>query len=146
MMIPMTGAIAASSGPKKKRIRVLYSLHAEVQPGPDWPNVGFNFAPVMQQMTAALAAEGRLALEARPAGADRRAGAALVTLFEWRLWPVMGLVTAGSVTGSMLSWGVGRALARSGRRGVIAFSPSQRRHSASSACTSQPGAAVRALS
>jgi len=46
------------------------------------------------------------------------AGSALVTLFGWRLWPVMFLVTAGSVAGSMVSWLVGRALARSGRRGV----------------------------
>ena len=56
MIIPMTSAIAATPGAKKKRIRVLYSLHADVQPGPDWPNVGFNFIPVMKEMTAALAA------------------------------------------------------------------------------------------
>jgi L-fucose isomerase-like protein len=54
MVIPMAGRIAAA-GPTKKRVRVLYSLHAEVQPGPDWPNVGFDFRPVMERMTAALA-------------------------------------------------------------------------------------------
>jgi hypothetical protein len=36
------------------RIRIIYSLHAEVQPGPDWPNVGFNFKPVMEQIHNAL--------------------------------------------------------------------------------------------
>jgi L-fucose isomerase-like protein len=54
MVIPMAGKVA-NAGPKKKRVRVLYSLHAEVQPGPDWPNVGYDFKPVMQRMTAALA-------------------------------------------------------------------------------------------
>lgn len=41
---------------KKQRIRVIYSLHAPVQPGPDWPNVGFDFRPVMQKANAELAA------------------------------------------------------------------------------------------
>ena len=45
-------AHAAGSGP---RIRVIYSLHAEKQPGPDWPNVGFDFGPPMQRINAALA-------------------------------------------------------------------------------------------
>lgn len=56
MVIPMTGRLAAAGGPKKKRIRVLYSLHADVQPRPDWPNVGFDFRPVMKRMTGALSA------------------------------------------------------------------------------------------
>jgi len=54
MVIPTTGNIAVAAGPKKKRIRVLYSLHADVQPRPDWPNVGFDFTPVMKRMTGAL--------------------------------------------------------------------------------------------
>ena len=54
MTIPTTGNIAVAAGPKKKRIRVLYSLHADVQPRPDWPNVGFDFNPVMKRMTDAL--------------------------------------------------------------------------------------------
>ena len=37
------------------RIRVIYSLHAEKQPGPDWPNVGFDFVPHMDRINAALA-------------------------------------------------------------------------------------------
>jgi hypothetical protein len=36
------------------RIKVLYSLHADVQPRPDWPNVGYDFRPIMEQIAAAL--------------------------------------------------------------------------------------------
>ncbi len=56
LVIPMTSGMAGAAVPKQKRVRVLYALHAEVQPGPDWPNVGFDFKPVMKQMTGALAA------------------------------------------------------------------------------------------
>ena len=56
MVIPMTGTQSHAAGPKRKRVRVLYALHADVQPRPDWPNVGFDFKPVMEQMTGALAA------------------------------------------------------------------------------------------
>jgi hypothetical protein len=45
----------AASGEKKMRIRIVYSLHAPVQPGPDWPNVGFDFQPVMKQAGEGLA-------------------------------------------------------------------------------------------
>jgi hypothetical protein len=45
----------ASASRKRLKIKVLYSLHAVVQPGPDWPNVGFNFAPPMEKITSALA-------------------------------------------------------------------------------------------
>lgn len=34
----------------KMRLRLLYSLHAEVQPAADWPNIGFDFRPVMQKI------------------------------------------------------------------------------------------------
>lgn len=40
---------------EKMRIRTIYSLHAEVQPVPDWPNVGFDFRPVMERINNALA-------------------------------------------------------------------------------------------
>ena len=39
----------------KMRIQVIYSLHAVKQPGPDWPNVGFDFGPVMKRINADLA-------------------------------------------------------------------------------------------
>jgi hypothetical protein len=38
----------------KFRVKIIYSLHAEVQPRPDWPNIGYDFRPIMQQTTAAL--------------------------------------------------------------------------------------------
>jgi len=39
----------------KTRIRIIYSLHAVVQPRPDWPNKGFDFGPVMKRINSALA-------------------------------------------------------------------------------------------
>ena len=39
---------------KRMRLRIIYSLHDIVQPGPDWPNVGFDFAPVMEGINTAL--------------------------------------------------------------------------------------------
>ncbi len=44
-----------AAGKETMRIRTIYSLHAEVQPGPDWPNVGFDFRPPMEQINGALA-------------------------------------------------------------------------------------------
>ena len=49
------GLFQACAKAEKLRIRVIYALHAVIQPGPDWPNVGFNFQPVMDRTTAALA-------------------------------------------------------------------------------------------
>ncbi len=40
---------------KKIRIRIIYSLHAPQQPRPDWPNVGFDFQPVMDGIHSQLA-------------------------------------------------------------------------------------------
>ena len=37
------------------RIRIIYSLHAVVQPRPDWPNKGFDFGPVMKRINSELA-------------------------------------------------------------------------------------------
>ena len=57
MVIPTTGIAAAiSPGPTIRHIRVLYALHANIQAQPDWPNVGFDFNPVMKEMCVALAA------------------------------------------------------------------------------------------
>jgi hypothetical protein len=39
----------------KIRIRVVYSLHGPKQTGPDWPNKGFDFVPVMDRINAELA-------------------------------------------------------------------------------------------
>ena len=49
-------AVRAAGKRGKMRIKVIYSLHAETQPGPDWPNVGFEFRPVMDRINNALAA------------------------------------------------------------------------------------------
>ena len=49
-----TPARAAQDG-GKPRIRIIYSLHAVKQPRPDWPNVGFDFGPVMERINRKLA-------------------------------------------------------------------------------------------
>ncbi len=40
----------------KVRVRVIFALHAPVQPGPDWPNKGFDFQPAMEKVKQTLAA------------------------------------------------------------------------------------------
>jgi hypothetical protein len=40
---------------KKMRLRIIYSLHEVVQPRPDWPNIGFDFGPVMERINTTLA-------------------------------------------------------------------------------------------
>jgi hypothetical protein len=49
------GLFQACGKAEKLKIRLVYALHAAVQPGPDWPNVGFDFQPVMDRTTALLA-------------------------------------------------------------------------------------------
>ncbi len=49
------GLFQACSRAEKLKVRVVYALHAVVQPGPDWPNVGFDFQPVMDRTAAVLA-------------------------------------------------------------------------------------------
>jgi len=49
-----TPSRVSAAGQSKVRIRIIYSLHAPVQPGPDWPNVGFNFKPVMDRINSQL--------------------------------------------------------------------------------------------
>ncbi|TFG54673.1 MAG: hypothetical protein E4H35_07015, partial [Candidatus Aminicenantes bacterium] len=48
------GLFPAGGQGEKTHIRIIYALHAVTQPGPDWPNVGFNFQPVMDKMTTTL--------------------------------------------------------------------------------------------
>ena len=55
VVIPAVSCTSLSQT-KTKRVRVLYSLHANIQDRPDWPNVGFDFNPVMDRMNQALAA------------------------------------------------------------------------------------------
>lgn len=44
---------------KRLKIRVIYSLHSEVQIQPDWPNVGFNFKPAMEMINSSLISKFR---------------------------------------------------------------------------------------
>ncbi|HUT89795.1 MAG TPA: hypothetical protein VMY37_09880 [Thermoguttaceae bacterium] len=44
----------AAEDDRKLRIRIIYSLHAVKQPRPDWPNVGFDFQPVMDGILTEL--------------------------------------------------------------------------------------------
>ena len=44
----------AADDNEKVRIRIVYSLHAPVQAQPDWPNVGFDFRPVMERVKKEL--------------------------------------------------------------------------------------------
>jgi hypothetical protein len=48
-----TSCSSGSNG-KKMKIRILYSLHAPVQGQPDWPNIGFDFNPPMNNINNAL--------------------------------------------------------------------------------------------
>ena len=51
----ITKPVQAAGSNDKVRIRIVYSLHAAKQPGPDWPNVGFDFEPVMNRINTTLA-------------------------------------------------------------------------------------------
>lgn len=46
--------LGAAEPDPKTRIRVVYALHAEKQPRPDWPNKGFDFGPAMNRINSAL--------------------------------------------------------------------------------------------
>jgi hypothetical protein len=50
----ITDSCSSTTARKKLKIRILYSLHAVVQPGPDWPNVGFDFGPYMEKINSVL--------------------------------------------------------------------------------------------
>jgi hypothetical protein len=55
-LLPSSGTLwAAGAGAGKMKIRIIYALHAAQQPGPDWPNVGFDFRPVMERINTGLA-------------------------------------------------------------------------------------------
>lgn len=53
----LAAADKCASAGGKVRIRIIYALHAPKQEKPDWPNVGFDFVPVMQRITNTLASE-----------------------------------------------------------------------------------------
>lgn len=47
--------LRAGPNASKTRVRLVYSLHAVKQAQPDWPNIGFDFAPVMERFNTELA-------------------------------------------------------------------------------------------
>jgi hypothetical protein len=49
--------LGAAEPAAKTRVRIVYALHAAEQPGPDWPNKGFDFKPVMARINAALTSQ-----------------------------------------------------------------------------------------
>lgn len=55
-MLAATPAWLNAAEPEGKvRIRIVYALHGETQTGPDWPNKGFDFRPVMERINTTLA-------------------------------------------------------------------------------------------
>ena len=52
--LPFANTARADDGNGNMKIRVIFALHAEVQPGPDWPNVGYDFRPMMGRTINAL--------------------------------------------------------------------------------------------
>ena len=53
-MLAAPGWLEAAEPKAKTRIRIVYALHGEKQTGPDWPNKGFDFKPVMDRVQGAL--------------------------------------------------------------------------------------------
>ncbi|MCX7887738.1 MAG: hypothetical protein N3B01_10880, partial [Verrucomicrobiae bacterium] len=54
-LLSAPGALGAATSKTKLRIRVVYALHGPKQTGPDWPNKGFDFVPVMEDINRDLA-------------------------------------------------------------------------------------------
>jgi hypothetical protein len=53
-LLAAPGRLRAARNDEKVRIRIVYSLHGPQQTGPDWPNKGFDFRPVMERINAGL--------------------------------------------------------------------------------------------
>lgn len=53
--LALPGAPGAAEPVRRPRIRIIYALHAPRQAVPDWPNIGFDFVPVMERITNTLA-------------------------------------------------------------------------------------------
>lgn len=54
-VMPRAGVLRGAEPARRLKIRVVYSLHGPKQNRPDWPNIGFDFVPVMERMNNALA-------------------------------------------------------------------------------------------
>lgn len=55
--LPQRAVAAPAGAAGKVRVRIIFALHAEKQARPDWPNIGFDFVPVMQRVTNGLASQ-----------------------------------------------------------------------------------------
>ncbi len=55
--LSLPNVFGASAAPDPVRIRVVYVLFGPVQPRPTWPNLGYDFVPVMKRLEAALTKE-----------------------------------------------------------------------------------------
>jgi hypothetical protein len=47
-------ALIRAADTRKSRVRLVFSLHGPQQAGPDWPNKGFDFVPVMERFKSEL--------------------------------------------------------------------------------------------
>lgn len=54
LLIAPKSAWAQARREEALRLRLIYVLHAEVQPIADWPNIGFDFRPVIEQIEKKL--------------------------------------------------------------------------------------------
>lgn len=78
---------------KAMKVRLFFSLHGEVQEKFDWPNMGFDFRPVMKQMTNALNANVA-GVEFIPTLADGPATAKQIIEEDTRNGNIAGYVVA----------------------------------------------------
>lgn len=53
-LLSKAGFLRAATPQGKTRVRIVYALHGERQPGPDWPNKGYDFGPAMRRITTEL--------------------------------------------------------------------------------------------
>lgn len=53
-LLPIPARARAAEPTSNARIRIVYALHGPKQTQPDWPNVGFDFRPVMERIESEL--------------------------------------------------------------------------------------------
>ena len=56
MVVPTFLTTSSCTSKEKMTVRVVFALHEPVQNRPDWPNIGFDFNPVMEKIMNALTA------------------------------------------------------------------------------------------
>jgi len=54
LVVPTILATESCTPKARMKIKVIFALHAPIQVQPDWPNIGFDFNPVMEKMMNAL--------------------------------------------------------------------------------------------